>query len=112
MTKVKSKALVSMDQGALEIIKAGGIGRLADQAALNARRKVWREYLDELEETAEDIEANPDAYTPIEIAVVRGNIRRMRRRLGIKTTPDPEKRRALTRERVRRFRERQRAANM
>ncbi len=77
-----------------EVEDAGGVDALADRAALEARRQVWRDCL-----AAYEDHDTPQAYIKI--------IRMLRRKLGLKQSV--EERQANTLERARRHRERHRA---
>lgn len=93
-------------------IEEEGMNALADKAARKARMEVWRDCLTVYESALEQYKlptVEPGYFHLL------GEIELLRRRLGIRSPEKPEqieKRRERTRERVRRFRERQQKTSL
>ena len=85
------------------LLKSGGVGRWEREAAATAIRATRQTWLSVLERFAHNQPAGTDFD---EFVYVDGQIKRLRRALGIKPTPDQV--REQTRRRVQAFRERQR----
>jgi hypothetical protein len=96
-----------MSVGAL--IEYGGVDRLAREAAAQAVREVQQSWLQILEAWLDHALASADASL-IELAYLAGEITRLRRATGI--PPSPERRRAQVRDRVRRWRQKQRSGDV
>ena len=93
-------------------IASGGMPRWEREAAKAAVEAVRRQWLDVLERFDADVlvryERDPDSVDWREVVAVSRELRRLRRALGIK--PTPETRREQTLRRVRAYRERKRKA--
>jgi hypothetical protein len=87
-----------------DYIESGGVDLRVADAIEEAAARARRECLDDLERMRDELPDNADVMAR---AYLEAEIARLQRRM----TPTPERKRTQTRERVRRYREKQREGN-